>query len=146
MNKKQDISASLREEVKPKMLCSWGNRGPCDPGGTGGLWGELAENMRARQLVSQGPYTELRTLQWTRVRVLSPPPDKAQHPSSCAHTLRDPHRKQRAAAVLNPWSSSTSSSGTAHGFLFPLSPLFFTPLMDSHFLWTIASSHRGKCV
>lgn len=73
------------------------------------------------------PYTELNTLHWRWVRVLSPPPEKAQHPSSWAHTLRDPHHKPRADALPSRWSSSSGSSvGAVHGFPLSPPPTFFT--------------------
>ena len=106
-----------------------------------GLDGRLACNTRSLhriQHVSRGP---------GYASCPRPPTRHSIHPHAltrCVIPITTRRRaRQRAAAWLGRWSSSTSSSGrAAHGVLSPLS----LPLMDSPFLWNIASSHRGKCL
>ena len=134
--KKQKPVASLQElGVGVGGFCRASRQSVC------GLDGRLACNTRSLhriQHVSRGP---------GYASCPRPPTRHSIHPHAltrCVIPITTRRRaRQRAAAWLGRWSSSTSSSGrAAHGVLSPLS----LPLMDSPFLWNIASSHRGKCL
>lgn len=92
-----------------------------------GQGGWIKVGYTAYLIVTQGSLHRIKYAPLEMSTRLVPAPEKAQHPSSWAHTLRDPHHKPRADALPSRWSSSSGSSvGAVHGFPLSPPPTFFT--------------------